>query len=171
MKYSISIIVGFFLCVAIATAQTAPVPAQAAGTSGPPVELKLFGMEAGVVLGYDLGAGALAGGTSFALDFVVADNLVVGFRSTKITPAAGALVSYDMLRLSWYLNRLLGFSISTGTNGTSPAAALGVFLIPARGASANGLATAYKVRMEYLFPTDDIAAGSIAVAACVGLGI
>jgi len=144
-----------------AIAQTAP--AASAASSLP--EVKLFSIETGVLVGYDLGTSDTAGGTSFGLNLVVADNVTVGFQTARI--GAG----YNTLKMSYYLTPAVGLNANIGTDGTNTAAALGAFFNIGRGNSANGLASAYRIKADYFFPTTDIAAGVFAVSLALALGL
>lgn len=147
-------------------------PGPAASVPGTPaVELKIFGLEAGMTAGYDLAAGELAGGTAFALAFILGDNLSAAFQASTITPSGGTAIPYGFLRFSYHLNSLLGFSIYTGGNGADPAAGLGIFLNILRSTPPVGISSAYRLRLEYLFPIEDVAGGTVALSAVMSLGI
>lgn len=151
-----------FLLVALATAAAV---AQTA-TASQVIEYKVFSVEAGVNAGYIVGANTMAAGTSFGLNFVVADNMSVGVQTTNIG------TGFNMFKLSYYLNPSIGFSAHIGTTaGPVTAAGMGAFINMARNNPSSGLANAYKIKIDYLFKTSDITTGTLAVAMAMSLGI
>jgi len=156
MKRFITTILVVALTAVAAIAQTAPATA---------TDVKLFGFEAGVSVGFNLNGNTTAGGTCFGLNLVVADNVTVGFQTSTI--GAG----FNTLKLSYFLNQSLGFSTNLGVSAGSPAAGLGVFFNLGKSTSANGLASSYKVKLDYLFQTANLATGVLAVTAAMNLGL
>lgn len=154
-------LISIFALVALTTVAAMAQTAAAAGNT----DVKLFGLEAGVSVGYTIN-GTTTAGTSFGANLVVADNMTVGFMTTNIG------VSYNLLKLSYFLTPALGLSTYIGRSATpNTSAGLGVFFNVGKNASTNGLASAYKVKLDYLFETNNLTAGTVAVTAAIQLGI
>lgn len=151
------------------TAPTAPVaPSRATKPANGSPEGKIFAFDLGVACGYGLDAGDFVAGRSFGIGFTVADNIAVGFSSTA------ASFTYSFFRASYYLTPAIGFNLYVGSddNAASPAFGLGAAYTFLRNPSETGLATALKLRLEYLFDTSaGVDSGDIILAVGTSLGL
>ncbi len=165
MKRFISIALLAAVAAFAAVAQSAP-----AAKASP--ESRLFNIEAGVMVGYDLGDAAVAGGTSFGFNLSVADNVSVGIQSATV-PTSATAPKFNTFKLTYYLTPSIGFSANIGKETTAAVAAagFGTFFILGRSTPETGLSSAYKIKADYLFPTNDIASGTFAVSAAISLGL
>jgi len=118
------------------------------------------------VMGYSLVVQDITAGSSFILNFAVADNFSFGVQTTKLDTAA-----FNAMKLGYYLNDFLGFSATFGGNATNAYFGAGAFVTLKKNVRETALSDAIKLRLEYIFPDTDIADGSILLAAgfCLGL--
>ncbi len=152
--------------VASISAQTPSVSAQTPKVSV--TEMKYFTIESSVVMGYNIPAEDITAGSSFLLNFAVSDNFTFGVQTMTLDGAAAAISS---MKLSYYLNTMLGFSATFGGNGTDAYYSAGAFVTLLRNVRETALSDAFKLRIEYIFPDTGIGDGSILMGAgfCLGL--
>ncbi len=160
--------------VACAIIAAVGVSAQAAAqpvavSSGGNADARIIAFDVGMVAGYNIGSGGLPVGRSFGLNITVADNFSIGFVSLLATR------TYSLLRMSYGLTPALGFAAFAGTdnNGGSPTAAgAGIYYNILKSKTDAGLATALKVRLDYLFDvTAGIAAGDVVLTLGTSVGL
>jgi len=166
IAYPRKIIVAVFLAGAafLAFAQTAPASAPVGN-----VDARFFAVDLGMVAGYSLNTNAPTVGRSFGLNFIVSDNVSVGFYNTIATAN-----TYNLLRFGYYFTPALAFNLYVGSDlpGSNTAAGLGAAFALLKTRSETSLSSALKLRLEYLF---DIAAGPakgdlvLAVSSSLGL--
>lgn len=147
--------------VLIAMGLVAAVSAQESVT-----EMKYFSIESSVVMGYSIPDEKVVGGSSFLLDFAVADNFALGVQTMMFNTSTVAA-----MKLGFYMNESLGFAATFGTSGTIGYFGVGAFMNLLKNASDTGLSNAIKLRLEYLFPETGIGDGLIALTAGFGLGL
>ncbi len=139
-----------------ATAQT-PTSSVAANSN---TDSRFVSLELSMLAGLKVGPNSLTVGRVFGMAFAVSDNLAVGFYNITATTPVPATTNYSLIRLSYFLNPTLGFSIAVGADAAGTAAGAGMFVNVARSRSDTGLSTALKIRLDYLF--DVSAAGGLA---------
>jgi hypothetical protein len=131
---------------------------------------------------FDLGAGVgfalddtyesqLKGITVVGFKVAVIDNMEVGVDVLSTIGEAGTsnLPAFVGLRISYRFTPVLGTAIGIGqavirksaAPATSPGVVLGVFYDLFANRSANGMATALKVRVDYVAETADVAKGAL----------
>jgi len=139
--------------------------AQAPGTSV--TEMQYFTIESSVVAGYSLLASDITAGSSFLLNFKVADNFTFGVQAAAFDGAT----SISSMKLGYHLNELLGFSATFGGDGVNAYIGAGAFVTLKKNVRETALSDAIKLRFEYLFPDSGIADGAILMSAgfCLGL--
>jgi len=130
------------------------------------LEMKYFAIESSIVIGYSLSTADITTGSSFLLNVAVADNFTFGVQTTKLDSAV-----YTAMKLGYYLNDLLGFSVMFGGDGTNAYMGAGAFVTLKKNVREAALSDAIKLRLEYIFPDTGIADGAILMAAgfCLGL--
>ncbi len=117
--------------------------------------MKFFSIESAVALGYSIPGEQVIGGSSFLLNFAVADNFTFGAQA--LTMGGGTPIA--AMKLGFYLNELLGFSATFGGDGTNAYFGAGAFVTLAKNVTEAGLSNAMKLRLEHLFPTPESATG------------
>jgi hypothetical protein len=137
---------------------------------------------------FDLGAGV-----GFALDDTLDSQLigvtVVGFKVAVIdslevgvdvmsSGVASAPSAFTGLRIAYRFTPVLGAAIGIGqaavqktTASAAPGISLGVFYDLFASRSANGIATALKVRVDYVAETSDVAKGALLFTPVFTLGL
>lgn len=156
----------FITIALLAIALVATVSAQAPAASGSITEMKYFTIESALVMGYSIPGETITAGSSFLLNFVVADNFAFGVQAVKLDTAV-----YTAMKLGYYLNDMLGFAATFGGNTTNSYYGAGAFVNLKKNVRENALSDAIKLRLEYLFPDTGLADGSIlmSVGFCLGL--
>ena len=98
----------------LAIGLVASVSAQAPSASV--TEMQYFTIESSLVMGYSLAVEDITAGSSFLLNFTVADDFTFGVQTMKLDGAATAISS---MKLGYYLNDMLGFSATFGGDGNA----------------------------------------------------
>jgi hypothetical protein len=142
---------------------TAPAPAAASSSV---TEMKFFSIESSVAMGYSIPDHTVQGGSSFILNFAVADNMALGIQALNL----GGVMRTTM-KFGYYLNDLLGFSATFGGDTTDAYFGAGAFVTLLKNAPEGALANAVKIRLEYLFPSTGIGNGVIYMTAGFALGL
>jgi hypothetical protein len=158
------------LALALALTLVMGVAAQGAAAATAPQGIRLFGLELGMPLGYRLADGAIVSGKAFGIHIPISDSFQVGISSMGIG-AGAALTANNSIRLSYTFIPLLGASIYLGQSGANPGAGLGLFSTVLQNASAAGLGTALRLRIDYIFDTTNVAGGSVLFSTAVLFGI
>jgi hypothetical protein len=166
IEASRKIIVACILTAAsfLAFAQVAP----AAGSVGN-ADARIFAVDLGMVAGYSLNAKAPTVGRSFGLNFIVSDNVAVGFYNTIATAT-----TYNLLKFGYYFSPALAFNLYVGSDaaGANTAAGLGASFALLKTRSDTALSSALKLRLEYLFDTvAGPASGDLVFAVSSSLGL
>jgi len=123
------------------------VSAQSPTVSSELTEMKVFSIESSLVAAYSIPAEKAIGGSSFLLNFAVADNFAVGVQALMFDPSD----TISAMKFSYYLNELLGFSATFGGDGTYAYFGAGAFVTLLKNSSEDRFATAIRIRLEYLF--------------------
>jgi len=133
----------------------------------PVTEMKYFTIESSIVAGYSIGAEDVTAGSSFLLNFAVADNFTFGVQTMKLEGAT----NINAMKLGYYLNDMLGFSATFGHDGTDPNYGVGTFVNLKKNIRDAALSDAIKLRLEYIFPDTGIGDGALLMSAgfCLGL--
>ncbi len=157
----------------LAIGLVATVSAQAPAAS--PIEMKYFTIESSIVAGYSIASENATAGSSFLLNFAVADNFTLGVQTMKLEGAN----SINSMKLGYYLNDMLGFSATFGAAKIGTAAPFtyvsyygaGAFVNLKKNVREDGLSDAIKLRLEYIFPETGFGDGAILMSAgfCLGL--
>ena len=71
----------------LAIGLVATVSAQAPAAGASVLEMKYFTIESSIVAGYNIGAEDVSAGSSFLLNFAVADNFTLGVQTMKLEGA------------------------------------------------------------------------------------
>ncbi len=150
----------------LAIGLVASVSAQAPSASV--TEMQYFTIESSLVMGYSLAVEDITAGSSFLLNFTVADDFTFGVQTMKLDGAATAISS---MKLGYYLNDMLGFSATFGGDGTFTYYSAGAFVTLKKNVREAALSDAIKLRLEYIFPDSGIGDGAILMTAgfCLGL--
>ena len=151
----------------LAIGLVATVSAQAPAAGASVLEMKYFTIESSIVAGYSIPAEDVTAGSSFLLNFAVADNFTLGVQTMTLDGTAAV----SSMKLGYYLNDLLGFSASFGGNGTVAFYGAGAFVTLKKNVRDAALSDAIKLRLEYIFPDTGLGDGSILMSAgfCLGL--
>lgn len=152
----------------LAIGLVATVSAQAPAAGASVLEMQYFTIESSIVAGYSIPNEDVSAGSSFLLNFAVADNFTLGVQTMTLDGAAAAVSS---MKLGYYLNDLLGFSASFGGDGTIAFYGAGAFVTLKKNVRDAALSDAIKLRLEYIFPDTGLGDGSILMSAgfCLGL--
>lgn len=147
----------------------------AAASKAPPPAAEGFNpqfltLELGLPLGYSLADGSLIAGRAFALSIAIADKFSVGIATTQVGTVA-PLTNYKLFTLSYGIIPLLGTTLSIGQAGANVGAGLGFYSTLLETKSLNGLSTALRLKIDYLFDTGNVAAGSIVFTTGIVFGI
>lgn len=149
----------------LAIGLVATVSAQAPAASV--LEMKYFTIESSIVAGYSIDAEDVTAGSSFLLNFAVADNFTLGVQTMKLEGAT----NINAMKLGYYLNDMLGFSATFGHDGTNPNYGVGTFVNLKKNIRDAALSDAIKLRLEYIFPDTGLGDGALLMTAgfCLGL--
>ncbi len=114
------------------------------------VDARYFAVDLGMVAGYSLNTNVPTVGRSFGLNFIVSDNVAVGFYNT-----IASTTTYNLLRFGYYFTPALAFNVYVGSDaaGANTAAGLGAAFALLKTRSDTSLSSALKLRLEYLFDT------------------
>ncbi len=134
---------------------------------------QVLGIEVGMVAGYRLSDNAIVSGQNFSLNITVSEKVQVGFNSLSIAGATPVVTNdYAFLKISYFMSPKLGLNILAGTDGTNPATGAGIFYNILEDKDAEGISTAFKLRIDYVF--DSVAgpaAGSVALGLSASFGL
>ncbi len=153
------------LVVAMALVASAGLAAQAASTNA---DAKLFCIDIGMVSGYSLLSNDAIAGRNFGFNITVADNFALGVASIATTNR-----TYTALRAAYYLTPAIGFDLYVGSSSAGAGVGTGAcaFYNILKSKSDTSFANSLKVKLGYLFNTDDgIDMGDIFVAVSTSLG-
>ena len=110
----------------------------------------------GVPVGINIDSSDLTGGGSFGFDLAVADNFSVGINVLRV----GA--TYAMLQAAYNFTPMLGAVLSVGTASGGMAAGIGIYAdLLARRSATTGIASALRLRFDYVAPTNDFGKGNL----------
>jgi hypothetical protein len=123
---------------------------------------QFFSFDLGAGVGYNLDASELIGATVVGFKVAVIDNMEIGV--DVLNPSASG-ATFTGLRIGYRFTPALGAAIGIGGANiginTSTGISLGVFYDLFANRSKNGVATALKVRIDYVAPTSDVAKGAL----------
>jgi hypothetical protein len=154
--------------LALALVAAAGLSAQAASANA---DAKIFCIDIGMATGYNLNASGTDVGRTFGFNLTVSDNFVVGVANTTVVPDGAAALSYNFLRLGYYLTPVLGFNLYVGNRGANLATGAGAFYNLFKTKSETAFANALKIRLEYLFDGGaGVGKGDIVLAVATSLG-
>jgi hypothetical protein len=136
---------------------------------------QFFSFDIGAGIGYALDGlwvGKVKGVTAVGFKVAVIDNLEVGIDTlSKISTVANAKPAFVGLRIGYRFTPAIGAAIGLGqasvigglegygTDTASPGISLGAFYDILASRSPNGIATALKIRVDYVAETDYVANG------------
>lgn len=135
------------------------------------VDYKVFGVETGVVLGYDVGAGTLGNQTNVNLVLTLTDNLSASFGFS--TGVASLPTAATLLSLNYGLADRFGVIVSLGrdTGAATLLSGIGMYFNIFERKLQDALATNLKAKVEYLFVPASLNTGDLCVSLSVGLGM
>ncbi len=136
------------------------------------VDHKIFGIESGVVFGYDLSTGNLGNGSMVTLNMTLTDSMTAGF--TFLNGTAPMPVTASILSLNYGLADKFGFSLALGRDTTAATllTGLGLYFNVFERKVQDTLATVMKTRVEYLFnPNGGLTTGDLTIGMSVSVGI
>jgi hypothetical protein len=150
-----------------------PVFAADAGTVPPSnTDGRYVSFDLGMVAGINIAANAARVGRTFGINFTLSDSMTAGIVSTT----AGTN-NYTLMKLAYFLTPALGLSVYVGTDVAGAAApatggGAGLFYNVVRSQPGTGLATALKLRLEYLFDTGaGLANGDVVLSVGSSIGL
>jgi hypothetical protein len=148
---------------------------------------QFFSFDIGAGVGYALDSDwtdQVKGVTAVGFKVAVIDNLEVGIDTlSKIGSVQNAKPAFVGLRIGYRFTQTIGAAISlgqasvrgdaggTGTGTASPGISLGAFYDIFANRSSNGIATALKVRVDYVAETEDVAKGVLFFTPLFTLGL
>jgi hypothetical protein len=149
---------------------------------------QFFSFDIGAAVGYALDSefdSQIKGATVVGFKVAVIDSLEVGIDTLSTIDTSGASTPpvpvFAGLRIAYRFTPTLGVAIGVGQagvidNGTSaiqarPGITLGAFYDIFAKRSSNGIATALKIRVDYVARTDDIAKGALFFSPVFTLGL
>ena len=155
------------LLVLLASISLMAVSAQEEDSGDRLTEMSFFAVETSIVGGYSLDLEDLTAGYSLIVNFPVAKNFTVGFQGLK----GGLVPQMAGMKLSYYLNKLIGFSATFGGDGLDTWVGIGGFVSILTSSSGDSFATAMRIRLESFANTQAFDTGSILMGIGFALGI
>lgn len=118
-------------------------------------ETDIFGIELGQVIGYNFDNEEVGVGQLMGIHFGMTEDMEVGF--VFISGEGGAnpdMPDFSLVRMTYFLQEMFGFQLSTGSSGGNVAGGLGVFSTPIRREFNDVLTTSLRLSVDYLM--DDV---------------
>jgi hypothetical protein len=135
---------------------------------------RLFGLELGVLAGYDLGAAETFAGRTFSVLLPVHESMQFGIKAINgfVHPAPGTANDYVLLTAEYFLTPELGIDLMAGQGPADIGGGVLVFYNLLKSNPGNGFSSALSVQAGYLFDaTDGIANGTIDVGIVGSFGL
>ena len=115
---------------------------------------QVLGIEVGMTAGYRLSDSAIVSGQNFSLNMTVSEKVQIGFNALSVSGATPVITnSYAFLKISYFMSPKLGLNILAGTDGINPASGAGIFFNILEDKDPEGISTALKLRIDYVFDT------------------
>jgi len=133
---------------------------------------RAFGLELGLIGGYDIGAEAPLMGRSFAFVIPVNDSLQFGMNAVDATVGTTTANNYILMTAQYFFTQDLGVQLLTGQGPTEIGAGINVFFNMLKSAEEGALSSTLRTHLGYLIDTSDgLENGSINLGFIATLGI
>ncbi|TVQ37511.1 MAG: hypothetical protein EA384_11630 [Spirochaetaceae bacterium] len=167
---------GIILSILCIAALLIPAAAFAQGLEGTDAEFRLFGVELGSLVGYNLEDEEAVVGRSFGLSLAVLDNMQVGFGAVVFDAAAPVPQRrFAGMKFDYFFTDQLAFSLLAGNaagGGAAYGGAIGGQYLIVRNQPQDGFSSALKLKVDYFINDEDGPAGgtlAIGLAGSIGL--
>lgn len=162
---TLAVVLALSLCAV--TGLSAQTTAQQPAAALPQVltEGRFITFDLGMTAGLPFNGGAVEVGRYLSVSFNVTGNLSAGLANI----VSGA-AQYTAFRLSYFFIPNLGASLYLGSNG-NPAGGVGIFYDVMKSRSDTDLATALKVRLDFLADTTGFANGRLILGVVTSIGL
>jgi hypothetical protein len=133
---------------------------------------RAFGLELGLIGGYDIGAEAPLMGRTFSFVIPVNDSLQFGMNAIDATVATTTANNYILMTAQYFFTSDLGVQLLTGQGPTQIGAGLNVFFNILKSTEEDALSSTLRTQLGYLVDTSDgLENGSITLGFIATLGI